>query len=163
DVMIHPAVGGANLADRSEEMFNVLKTDNQSIQAVLHAWQHWGEANAPAEPTNRTRAAHWLIGIALTISTLVAGRRQLSGNDLLLFAGALTAIMLLVSPMCHLHYYVLTMPLVTGLLFQAWHVARDLRFNRQLSILLGIHVAGGAIPLVFESYRNLGFAPLSTL
>jgi alpha-1,2-mannosyltransferase len=163
DVMIHPAVGDASQADRSEEMFNILKTDNQSIQAMFHAWQHWGDANAPAEPATHTRAAHWLIGIALTLTTLFVGRRQLAGSELLLFAGALTTVMLFVSPMCHLHYYVLTMPLVTGLLFRAWNSGQDVRFTRQLPVLLGLHVVGGVIPLVFESYRNLGFAPLTTI
>lgn len=162
DVMIHPAMADASQADRSKEMFNILKTDNQSIQAVLHAWQYWGDENAPAEPSAKTRAAHWIIGIALTVTTLVMGRRQLSGNDLLLFAGALATVMLFVSPMCHLHYYVLTMPLVTGLLFRAWTEASHVRFTRQLPVLMGLHVVGGAIPLVFESYRNLGFAPLTT-
>jgi hypothetical protein len=162
DVMVNPVVGGACQCDRCEEMFNVLRTDNQSIQAVMHAWQYCGDVNAPAEPSRQIQMAHWLIGGALTISTLAAGRRRLAGNDLLLFAGALTVVMLFISPMCHLHYYLLTMPLVTGLLFQA-DSRQEGRFTRQVAVVLGLHVIGNAIPLLCESWRHLGFAPLSTL
>ncbi len=162
DVMLHPAMTDATQADRAKEMFHVLRTDNQSMQATFHAWQHWGDADAPAEPSPRTRALHWLIGIALTVTTLAAASRRLAGNELMLFGGALTVVMLLVSPMCHLHYYVLTMPLVTALLFAALK-CDDHQHVRRTQIAFTLHVVGGAIPLLFEAYRNLGFAPVTTL
>lgn len=161
-VMIFPAVGDASDSARSKEMFQILKTDNQSIQAMLHAWQHWRDPNAPAQPSGSTRAAHWFLGAVMTTLTVWAGRRHRTGNDLLLLMGSLTVVMLLVSPMCHLHYYVLAMPLVTGLVFAS---RRQMEPSRRLLLAccLGLHVVGGAIPLLVEPYRNLGFAPLSTL
>ena len=163
-VMVQPALASAESSARAEEMFDVLRTDNQSIQAMLHTWQHYGSDNAPPEPSLTARCIHAFIGVALTVATLVAARgRRLRGNDLLLFAGSLTVVMLFVSPMCHLHYYCLALPLIMGLLHHAWREREDLQLPRRLAWLLAIHVVGGAIPLLFEPYRNFGFAPLTTL
>jgi hypothetical protein len=163
-VMIQPALGSAENATRAQEMFDVLRTDNQSVQAMLHAWRYWGTPNAPREPETYARAIHWLIGAGLTVATLLAARgRTLRGNDLVIFTGALTVVMLFVSPMCHLHYYCWALPLVLGLLHHRWHDRADLTLSRRLLVVLAIHIAGGAFPLIFERYRNLGFAPLTTL
>lgn len=164
DVMIHPAMGGGENSDRAKEMFHVLKTDNQSLQAVFHAWRYWLHSDPPAEPDSTLRTAHWLIGAAFTIATLVAARgRRLRGNDIVLFVGALTAVMLFVSPMCHLHYYCLTLPLVLGLVNHAWEERGEMKAGGKLACLLAFHVIGGSIPLLFDQYRNLGFAPISTI
>jgi hypothetical protein len=157
DAMIAPALNGADSADRAAEMFHVLKTDNQSIMAVLHAWRWWGDPAAPAEPSGRARAAHWALGGILTLATLLAARgRPLTGPSGLQLLGSLTAVMLFVSPMCHLHYYCLTVPLVNAVLH------RDHTSPTRIA-LIAVHVVGVTIPLVFESIRNFGFAPLGTL
>jgi uncharacterized membrane protein len=157
-VMLLPALAEDASASRAEEMFHVLRTDNQSIQAVLHAWRHWGDAAAPAEPDRPTRLVHWSVGALLTWVTL-KGKR----TDTHLTMAALLVIALFVCPMCHLHYYVLTLPLVTGLLHRWWLDSRRVWPGAQRGGLLVLHVVGGAAPLILEDYRNLGFAPLTTL
>jgi len=164
DVMIHPSISTNHDATRALEMFHVLRTDNQSIQAVLHAWQHWGDPNAPPQPDSATRAVHWVIGFGLTAVTLGAvRRRRLKREQILLWLSSLIVVMLLVSPMAHLHYYCLTLPLVLALLHRAWEGQSGLWPGKKLAFMLALHVAGGAFPLIFGQYRNLGFAPLTTL
>ncbi|MBX7103312.1 MAG: DUF2029 domain-containing protein [Gemmataceae bacterium] len=157
DAMIAPALGGAKDAERALEMFHVLKTDNQSLMAVMHAWQWAGDPAAPAEPGAGLRSIHWLIAAVLTATTLGAARgRSLAGNDGLILGGSLIVVLLFISPMCHLHYYCLTVPLITGLLQR--HPD-----DRRLWFWLGIHVIGVSIPLIWEPIRNYGFAPLGTI
>jgi hypothetical protein len=81
----------------------------------------------------------------------------------ILFFGALTAVLLLVSPMCHLHYYCLTMPLVAALLHRQWSASDRLLPGASRTLLLGAHVVGVVAPLIFHDHRNLGFAPAATL
>ena len=145
-------------------MFHVLHTDNQSTQAMLHAWRHWGDANAPAETDTPFRVIHWLFGALLTVVTLWAGAGDHCAEMIWWSSPVrIVIVMLLLSPMCHLHYFCLTLPLVLGLLQNAWEDRDDLVLPTRLKVLFGIHIAGSAFPLIFEQYRNLGFAPLTTL
>jgi hypothetical protein len=166
-VMIRPSLATNVKADRAKEMFHVLKTDNQSIQAVLHAWQNWGETDAPAQPNGPTRAIHWIIGFGFTGVTLASvWRRRFESTEILLLLSSLVVVMLLISPMSHLHYYCLTLPLVMALLNEAWvspTCKRGFWPGNGLAAMLALHVVGGAFPLIFVKYRNLGFAPLTTL
>lgn len=161
-VMLWPAIATDASASRAEEMFHVLETDNQSVQALLHAWRHWGDADAPNEPARLTRLIHLTAGALMAWITLAAARRPGRESIFLTFA-ALSFVMLLVSPMCHLHYYVLALPLVTGLLNRWWCECGRIWPGAQRGALLIVHVIGGAVPLIFEEQRNLGFAPLTTL
>lgn len=157
EAMISPAVAGADNAERAREMFHVLKTDNQSIMAVIHAWQWAGHADAPAEPGRAVRAIHWTLALMLTTATLAAGwRRPLTGHAGVLLLGSLMVVLLFISPMCHLHYYCLTMPLVAGLL----HVRP---ISRTTLAAMTLHVVGVSFPLIFGHLRNFGFAPLGAL
>lgn len=163
-VMVQPSLATSHDAARALEMFHVLRTDNQSIQAVLHAWQHWPNVNAPAQPNAMTRAVHWIIGLLLAGVTIASALgRKLNPLETHLFLSSLIVVMLLISPMTHLHYYCLTLPLVMALLHRAWEGRSDLWPGTKLAILMGLHVFGGAFPLIFGRYRNLGFAPLTTL
>jgi hypothetical protein len=164
DVMINPALRTDHRADRALEMFHVLRTDNQSPQAVLHAWKHRNDPHAPPQPDAATRTAHWLIGLVVTSITIAAMRgSRLLGSDLALAFSALIVVMLMVSPMTHLHYYCLTLPLVATLLHREWDRRGQLWPGWKLFTMLAVHVLGVAIPLIAHGQRNLGFAPLATL
>lgn len=164
DAMVRPAIGDAADSERGPEMFHVLRTDNQSIQAFLHAWQHWPDPDAPPQPGPTTLTAHWLLGGLMTGLTLLAARgRRLAGNDLALFVSLLTAVTLYVSPMCHLHYYCLALPLIMSLIHREWCERGSPTAGVTFSLLLALHVVGAAFPLLFERYRNLGVTPLTTL
>ncbi len=68
------------------------------------------------------RAAHWALGAVLTAVTLWAGMRRRRGDAIsdALFPAALIVIMLPISPICHVHYFIFAIPLVMALLADAW-------------------------------------------
>jgi hypothetical protein len=122
DVLLRPAVSGGGDQTRSRELTSATgAADNQSVQAVLHRLRHPDPVTRSAQPEPSTRLAHWLSGAALTALTLAAAwRRRLAGAALVIWLGALTVVMALLSPVCHLHYFCLALPLGTGLLAAAW-------------------------------------------
>ena len=69
-----------------------------------------------------------IAGQVLTLMTLWAGRggRANSGTGVVFFVGSLALIMLMLSPVCHSHYFALEVPLVTGLLAVSWMNRRSL-------------------------------------
>ncbi|MFO0850174.1 MAG: hypothetical protein U0871_16690 [Gemmataceae bacterium] len=85
---------------------------------MLHNLQHPGPAARPAKADGRTRLAHWGVGTALTLATVWVGWRRrvwLAPPDRLVHLGCLSAVMLLVTPTSHMHYYLYALPLAAGL------------------------------------------------
>jgi hypothetical protein len=121
EVLIRPGLGAGTDQSRTKELIAVTATDSQSFLAVLHNTLHPDGATRPANPSPAVRRAHWLIGGVLTLLTLLAARwRRSDGPSEALFLGQLTVLMLLLSPVCHLHYFCLSIPLVLSLLAALW-------------------------------------------
>jgi hypothetical protein len=78
--------------------------------------------------------------------------------------GALTLVMLLVSPVCHLHYFCLSLPLLMGLVATSWHAeptaAKVPRLGRGLTWLLVMNLVANALPRFpgLELLRDVGLA-----
>lgn len=154
-----PALRLGGDATRSTELINVTATDSQSFGAVLHNWLHIDRDTRPAEAAPWTRQVHWLLAGSLTVLTLLApGGGPLSPARLTLLGGALTTVMILSSPVCHLHYLVLTVPLWMGSLALAWERGgAPLPLSRRL-----VHLVLLLAPIVpalpgLEITRDLGF------
>ncbi len=146
-VLLGPALGVGSDQSRAKEMIETTANDSQSLQAALHNTLHPVRALRPAQPTFLVRWIPRLIGVGLTLLTLAsAGRRKsVGGVDLTLFLGALVINMLLLSPVCHLHYFSLCIPIIMGLVASRWETKdaqRALRFapdgQRQ-----SLHVSNG--------------------
>src|SRR5207248_7606890 len=72
------------------------------------------------EPASEVRLAHWLIGGTLIVLTLLAvGWKRAGTMPTVLGLGSLTVIMVLLSPVCHLHYFCVAVPLVMGLIYHS--------------------------------------------
>lgn len=100
----------------SEEMLDATATHSQSFQVVLHKTLNLGAAVVPPLPAPWVRLAHWLIAAALTLAALWPGRVQdEEGLALARRVALLTLLMVLVCPVCHLHYFTLALPLVAVL------------------------------------------------
>ncbi len=114
--VLAPGAVGAGDQTRAVELTSAVSTDSQSFQAVYHNWQHSDPATRPAEFAPVTRLAHWSIGGLLTVVTLAAGwfGRQ-DRPAALVFLGCLCTVMMLLTPVSHMHYYALPLPLVAGL------------------------------------------------
>ena len=61
-----------------------------------------------------------------------------------LLVGALVLTMILTSPVCHLHYFGLAVPLVMGLVVQRVHTAGFLGWR--LTLVMGAYLVGTGIP-----------------
>jgi hypothetical protein len=118
EVMILPGLGLGKDKSRAEELINVTATDSQSILATLHNTLYLDRATRPRDASQKVRIASWLIGGLLTLATLwVSRRRRVQGPPAqVLFFGMLVLNMLFLSPVCHLHYFCLAVPVVLGLM-----------------------------------------------
>jgi hypothetical protein len=168
-VLILPAMGLGNDKSRAKELIEATATDSQSILTVLHNTLHPDRASRPNEVSPGVRHAHVMIGAALTLLTLLAaGRRSLQGTDVPLFVGALTLMMLLMSPVCHTHYFALALPAVMGLLARAWEAdPRTIGLKPGLAALFAFVVVGNVLPLMpygwSEFLKNAGLAMYAAL
>ncbi len=74
--------------------------------------------------------------------------------------------MLVSSPVCHTHYYALSLPLVMALLAREWDRARrDAWLSPAVWVLLATQVMGNALPLIptFEVFKDAGLALYTAL
>jgi hypothetical protein len=162
EAVLHPGLGRGGDQARADELTNVTATDNQSIQATLHNYQYWSRLEArPNQPASWTRWAHWLLGGALTLAVLgAAGWRGTEDSiQRLLFLGSLLLIMTLVTPVSHLHYFSMALPLVMGILAAALERRPGYLFpgwsTLSLLFLAGIGYALPSIPL-WQKRREAG-------
>jgi len=112
-----PALGDGSDRSRAKELIEITATDSQSYLAVLHNLLHWERSTRPAQATPELHLSHWLIGAVLTVITLAAGGLKAKGSreEELMFLGGLILMMMLASPVCHLHYFCLVIPMVMAI------------------------------------------------
>jgi len=170
-VLIEPAVFGGTDRSRAGELLDINATDNQSFVALIHRWRNLDETLGVARryrvrPLERwARAAHWSMAIILTLLTLLAARANPRPSAIaheLLLAG-LCIIMILASPVSHLHYFTLALPAAMGLLLLAR--VDEVYAGRKWSWFFAAVAASGLIPLLpgLEPLRDLGMAGFGAL
>lgn len=166
------APGAAARGDqtRARELTNITATDNQSFQAALHNWRYPNVDDRPAVADRDIRLFHWVIALGMTTITVIVGirRRQPSPPEQLTLYGCLVVAMMLASPVSHMHYYALALPLVAGLLCQdlARHPERLIPGPRTMTILAlwGIAIIIALLPYhVTTELREKGFAAGMTI
>jgi hypothetical protein len=167
-VLAAPALGSGLDKSRFTELIGVTSTDSQSFQTIIHNTIHLNETlhldrgDRSTYLASGIRAAHWVIGVLLTLATLaVAGWRRCA-NSLYegLLAGCLTVVMILLSPVCHLHYFALVVPLVMGLLVFGWQTDAAAILTGRQRLLFGLNVAGTGLPHLpaLQIFKDLGLA-----
>jgi hypothetical protein len=164
DVLVRPALGLGGDRARDKELIEATATDSQSFVTMLHNSSHLDRATRPNVASPTARRLHWLLAATFTILTLAAvWRRPLSGPRIPLFLGALSLVMILTSPVCHTHYFVLLVPMVMGLM--AWHWEENpgtLRLSPWLLGLFAVQVVGQVLPLLpypwAERLKDVGLA-----
>ncbi|MBI3410351.1 MAG: DUF2029 domain-containing protein [Planctomycetes bacterium] len=167
--IILPAMSEAGDQTRARELTNINGTDHQSIGAILHNYQYWGNlANRPAQPDPWVRIAHWAIGGLLTLLTLVAAgwKRDDDPIRMLLFLGALFVLMIVISPLSHLHYFAKALPLVMGLHAAGLGPRPALMPSWAISAALVLTCAAYAMPTVhtgWQARREAGLPLMASL
>jgi hypothetical protein len=171
EVTLGPGAGLGNDQSRAHELTQIKSTDSQSIMAMLHGALHPDRASRPGNPTPAVRLVHLIVCGLLTLAVLAAEvrssrqRRPEPGPHAVLFPATLVVIMLLASPVCHLHYFVLTVPLVMALVERAWRRHGAFRLGTLLTVLLAVNMAGMVLPNLpgLLVLRDLGVAGWATL
>ncbi|HEV3113989.1 MAG TPA: glycosyltransferase family 87 protein [Candidatus Binataceae bacterium] len=170
-VLIQPALLNGTDRSRAGELLDINATDSQSFVALVHRWYNLDETlRLPRSLRSRpleawATPAHWAISIFLTALTLLAARWRPRGSPLdeELFLGSLAIIMVLSSPVSHLHYVNLAVPLAMGLVM----VGRgDAVYPGRKWIWLFAAVAAcGVLPLIpgLEVLRDLGLEGFAAL
>ena len=74
--------------------------------------------------------------------------------------GSLTLVMLLTSPVCHLHYFCLALPLVMGIVAAAWDRNGSMRLGVGPTLLFAVFFIGSLLPSLpgLAVLRDLGLA-----
>jgi hypothetical protein len=166
EVLARPAMGGASDGSRDRELFDLEATGDQSIQGVARAWVSLGVAERTEQPRTieGTRVVHLALGAALTLATLLIGGRREEPLVGVLMAGLLTSVMLMVTPVCHVHYFALALVLVTPLV--SLGLACEEPGRRALGWWLWLSYAAlNALPLLpgLQVLRQLGVPALAGL
>jgi hypothetical protein len=169
EVLVRPGLTGGGDQTRADELTQVTATDSQSIMVVLDHTRHPERWTNPTTVGAGERLAHWAVGGLLTLLTLAAAGRRFrpDGPAVVLLLGALTIVMLLLSPVCHLHYFSLSVPLVLGLVAASGLPRRRSGRLRGVALgaLLAVNVVANALPRVpgLEALRQLGLAGYAAL
>jgi alpha-1,2-mannosyltransferase len=177
DLVLAPGTANNGDQTRAEELTNITATDSQSFEAVIHAQLYPDRNTAPPAASPQTKLAHWTIGGVMLLVTIAAGWRlgrpnvdssTLAIANQLIFLGCLCVVMILLTPISHIHYYVMLLPLVSGLWLRSLairpgsHVA-DVR----TSVLLAAWGLATAVPLLpgpfFEQLRVGGLGTVATV
>jgi hypothetical protein len=166
-VTLAPGLGLGHDDSRALELTRVTATDSQALLAILHNSLHLDRWTRPAEASPALRRLSYLLGGLLTVITCWAADRPRApaGPDLPLFFGALILVMLLLCPVCHLHYFCFSIPLIIGLVAVAWERRPAPQLGLGLTLLLAANFIGNALPVIpgLELLRDLGIAMYAAL
>ncbi|HWB09308.1 MAG TPA: glycosyltransferase family 87 protein [Pirellulales bacterium] len=164
-VMLAPVVAGGDDTSRARELHDVTGTDSQSFLAMLHNTLHLDRATRPRQASAAVRLAALGLSATALLGLIVAARRCDRHDplaDVILVAG-LTELMLLASPVCHLHYFCLSLPLVAALFASAWEDVASPRLGPRLSTFAAANVLANSVPHFpgMEVARDIGVAGYS--
>ncbi len=164
-VLVGPALGAGGDQSRAQELTQVTSTDTQAFHAVIHNTMHLDRGSRPPNAEAWVRVVHWLLGSLLTVVTLVAGRRRTDPAGTVLLLGALTTLMLLLCPVCHLHNLALLVVLAAALLAASWERTAGLWPGALLAGVFALHIGLEIAPQLpgLEMARDLGLAMYAAL
>jgi alpha-1,2-mannosyltransferase len=160
--LLRPAMGKGSDQSRAKELIEMTANDSQSILAAIHNTIYPDRLQRPPHPSMTVRWAHRVLCGVMTLVVLWAAgwRRATSAAATVLFAGVLTLTMVLMSPVCHLHYFCLSVIPVVGLIAAAWERHGRPRLGLWLFLLLVVNVVANALPHLpgLELFREVGLA-----
>ena len=170
--VLEPATIGGSDRSRATELIDPSATDSQSFQTIIHNTIRWREQVSVPRRLRSTyispwvRVAHWAIVVTLTIITLAAAgpRRDIDGFREITVLSTLMIVMVLASPVGHLHYFVMALPLVAVLLVSGEPDPAG-HFGGRFAWLLGVYLVLNSLPLLpgLEILHDLGMGTYAGL
>jgi hypothetical protein len=149
EVLLKPAFGLGGDQARQKDLLDITATHNQGLVALFHNTLHLTDDPRPPQAAAATRLASMAVGGLLTLVTLLAaGWRCPDSLAPVLFLGALTLNMLLLSPAGHAHYIVLIIPLMMGILVTLWERAGAPYWDGRLKLLFAVNLLTSGVPLI---------------
>jgi len=165
--LLRPGLGNGTDQSRAKELIEMTANDSQSILAAIHNSLYPDRLRRPPHPTEIVRWTAQIIGGVLALATLAAAgwRRHASGGSMALLIGMFILNMLLLSPVCHLHYFALSVPLVMAVLDATWKRKSVPRLGPGLWLLFGVHWIANTLPHLpgMELVRDMGLAMYAAL
>ncbi len=161
-VFLEPALGMSQDRSRAGELLDAGANHSQSFQKVLHQTIYHGQEQMPARPAGWVRAGHWLLVALLTALVLWRQRRAVDDcRNVVGFVALMTVLMVLASPISHLHYFTLAVPLA---LFVGERVLGGEAGRLSLLALLLLPAGYGVVMLPpLRPLRDLGLPMYVTL
>jgi hypothetical protein len=160
--LLLPALGGSGDHSRDDEIIWPTRNDSQSIECVIHKTMHPDPFTRPDAVDPIARKIHRGLAVVLTGLTLAAARwrRPESGAATCVLVGALSVLMVVLTPVCHIHYFCLSLPLVAGLLAADRELRGSARPGWPVLVVLALVTAGNVLPLLphLEILRDVGIA-----
>ena len=156
EVLILPGLGLGGSHSRSVELTDVAATKSQAFQVVLVKTIHLG-GKLPAQPAVWMKLVHWSLGAAMTLATLAfLCRPRNDGLALTAGVGMLALVMVILSPVCHLHYFTVGLPIVMALM--ACFEDRSLAMKVALGVLFAAIMAAWTVPMItgYGVLRDVG-------
>jgi hypothetical protein len=167
NVTLLPGLGLGSDQTRAEELIQVTATDSQSLLAMFHNTIYVYRAQRPRVASAGVRLAALAAGGCLTLIALLAAsrRRQDNATTTVLFPATLVLLMLWLSPVCHLHYFAFSLPLVMALVDRAWQRHAFPWPGFGLALLLVGNVIANTLPNLpdFNVVRDVGLASYGNL
>jgi alpha-1,2-mannosyltransferase len=122
ELVVLPSLSEGQDKTRAKTLTDITATDTQSFMAMLHNTMHLDRDLRPKQASSLVFWLHLLIAGALTLATLWAGGWHRSGSapKETVFVGMLVVVMMMTSPVCHLHYFPWFIPLLMGLIQLQW-------------------------------------------
>jgi hypothetical protein len=161
--VLQPALGVTIDDARRTELLNPI--GSVSFMSVMRNVMYPREGSEPQPITRGIRVAHWSLSAAFTAATLWCGLRRRREDPIseLLFLGALTVVMLPALPTCFVPYFIFAIPLVVGLVADAWEQHGFAQLGLGLTLLFALAISADLlasslppIPRLGLSLRELG-------
>lgn len=156
--VLRPATTGGGDTTRAKELTGITATDNQSFAAIIHAIRYPNKETRPPQADRLTKLMHLGLAGALALACLLVGWRGVGPHpaDQLIYFGCVAMLMMLMSPVSHMHYYAFALPLVSGLWARSLATRPQAVFadRRTVTLLVIWGVTTGAVLLPVELLRE---------
>ncbi|GEM_PF-428546 len=159
-VLIGPSLGVTDDNSRGVELTNLNSTDNHSILAFLHGLEYPDFTKKPAKPSLVIKIVYVLMsGLLLGWMLWIRGvpKKGSTMEDAHFFALA-SLLMVLICPISHSPYFVLSLPLVMSLLVYFWFKKPESLLDPRLCFFMFTYILANILPLLpfFENIKRMG-------
>lgn len=152
EVLFGPLLGIGTDKTRERELLGMDATDSMGIKHALHCWRYPDQYHRPLVYDAAEEWAHRVLGVLMTLAVLWPARRSTqcgpwhAAHQL----GTLLLLMVIFSPISHVHYFTFCLPLVMSLLFRRWEHGSTLRVGWPLGLALTWFVLATGLPSLPE-------------